>query len=505
MRAVVQLLQQEHLSKTRYGEAFKYDPGLCLQLVSLANHQRQEKGRFFLTNLENVLSHHSEDVIRQQVKSAVTLESLGLPEKNYRGYLATVAQSCHASLQAREWADARKAHEPETAGLAALFQFLAELYLWAYGGDAMLRIQHHVRVDKMVYAAAAEKVLGCSTRSLSAQLAEKLFLTELTIEALTSEYSGFTLGVGIALAARLAQLCSNNWYSSDMMDCISAVAAYQGHAEGEVETRMHRLVVDKTDVFVHSGLVTPARLLPMLADDNYVDPDSIYVAMQPENPVVAGTVEAQKPANKAAETKPVAIAVTQPPPQPVTAVPAAEAEKSPASDPVASLLTELQQLVRSGASVQALIQQSVNGIAALGFDATVFLILIPKQSLLLGKFVAPGSVGEKLAGMDVSLTKPHLLTRLMEKPLHLWINQENLGRYRQRLPDTMKLAFPSPYFVAMSVFADTAPVGLMLAGKSRGDISAAEDKTIQGVCRLLGKAILLTRQKTRAGTEAGKN
>lgn len=485
--AVRQLLQREHLSKTRYGEAFRYDPGLCLPMVSLANQQRAQKGRFLLTNLENVLSHHSENSIRQQVEQAVTLESLALPPRNVEGYLACMAQACHASLQARDWADARKAHEPENVELAALFQFLAELYLWAYGGDVMLRLQHRCRVENIPAHTAETQLLGCSMRNLSAQLAEHYHLPELVMESLRSDYNGFTLGTGIALAAWLAQLSGSNWYGSAMDDCIRAIAEYRGHGEAEVETRMHRLVVAKTGVFQQYGLTTPARLIPMLADDNYIDPLWRYGDEEAEEAPAGDT---DMPADAVTEAPMVSKAVE-------AASGSAEAVSQTRDDIMQQLLQRLQQSVRDGASVGALIQQSVDGIATLGMDAVVFLVRVPKQSLLLGKFVASTPATTKLAVLKISLDKPHLLTRLLEKPLHLWVKPDNAGRYQGLLPEPVKLALPSRYFVTMSVFAGQSAVGLMLAAKSRGDISEAEDRAFQSVCRLLSKAIVLMRGKKK--------
>ncbi len=136
----------------------------------------------------------------------------------------------------------------------------------------MPAIEHRAYGQKQDFEAAALEVLGCSLRDLSAALADAWHLPELVVQGMKTSARDFTLASGATLASRLARLSSRNWHSEDTRQCIEVIAKYQGKAADEVGSHIHQTAVALTDDFVALGYLPPAFLLPMLADDNYIDP-----------------------------------------------------------------------------------------------------------------------------------------------------------------------------------------------------------------------------------------
>jgi hypothetical protein len=372
-----------------------------------------------------------------------------------------VAQACHAAWQARDWARLRGTHDAEEMQLAALLQNIAELALWCYGDDAMVEIEYRSYGQKQPYEQAAREVLGCSLRELSAALAESWQLPELGQQALRSDYQGFTLATGVALASRLARLTAHSWYDARGRQCIDAVAVYQGRAPGEVESRLQQTALDLSDTFQHLGYMPPARLLPMLVDESYVDP--LY--RPPPKPWAEPLAAAAKPAR----------------PTP----PAASDNRR-----LAAQVAAIQKLIGEHVHIQQLIQQVVDSIALMGFERVMFALIVPARKELLGRFYAQPGHARPLQHIKILLDKPHLFTRLMEKMQPVRLLDDNRARYWPLVPEPVKLMLGNDRFVAMSVFSGERPVGMMYADKSRQSVSDEEYKHFQMLCRLLAKGVV---------------
>ncbi len=502
-RAALQdLMGQSQLSVTQYTGPVLLDPGFAVQLFQKANGDRKASGRIPLTTLSNALSHLGQGRFQQQLEKVRLLDEMALPELNRQGYLRYVAQACHASFQASEWARSRNTHEPEEMQCAALLQNIAELALWCYGDDVMIQIEKICYGKKQDYDAAAQQVLGCDIRKLSAQLATLWHLPELTEAALLSNYTGFTLATGVALSAQLARLTTVSWYDKAAMQCIQAIAQYKGKSPGEVETRLHKNALDLTGTFQMLGYMPPARLLPMLVDEAYVDPQFLQPDLTPartdkspqrqedklDKPAVATTEKTTvvKPSQKTPDIKPA---------EDTGKVVSDKYETNPA---VARSISDLHKMIQQKATVPQLIQQAVDVLRAAGFQRVVFAVKVSKLKMLVGRFVSCDDRVKDLKDFKIALDRPSLFKLLLEKPNYLWINDNNRAKYWNMVPDQVKLMLSNDSFFVMSVFSGKQAIGLMYVDKITTTLNEDELKKFIGLCRLLMKGIVEVSVKTQA-------
>ncbi|MCW9013597.1 MAG: HDOD domain-containing protein [Gammaproteobacteria bacterium] len=518
------LMEQSQLSVTEYRKPILYDPGFSLQLLKKSNTDRKSAGRGPLTTLGNVLSHLGQGQLQQQLAQATLFDSMSLADNNRQGYLRYVAQACHGSLQARDWAMTRQTHEPEEMQLGALLQNIAELALWCYGGKVMEQIEYQAQVKKLDYDKAANKVLGCTTRALSAALAEAWNLPELVAQGLNSTYQDFTLGTGVALSARLARLSASSWYDKSAQECIQAIARYTGKAEGEIERIVHLNAVASSDIFVELAYASPARLLPMLVDENYIDPaydiltakdepqtQPLTPARQTVNAAVKSrtsteaekvtpvskdrTSVAAKSSGSAAVNKTVTEetkVVIGSDKQPASTAAIKQAKKSPvnSNEDLNSQVKKIQQMVKAKVHAKDLIQQVVDTINTAGLQRVVFSVRVPQHKLLLGRFYAQDDNVPLLENFQILLDKPHLFNRLLEKSQHIWLSDGNREKFWNLISAKTKLLLNTDNFFAMSVFSNDHCVGLMYADKIKGKLTADDYKKFQALCRMLSRGMV---------------
>jgi len=511
------LIDQAQLSITQYAGPVLFDGGFSARLFSHVNRQRVAAGRHPLTTLDNALSHLGQGAFQAFLVNSPLLDELNLPEKNYRGYIQTQGIACHAALQAKNWAKQRNVMQPEETQLAALLQNITQMMLWCYGEKVMPEIESLCYVKKKNYEQAAKDVLGCGMKELGTALSEKWCLPEMVVDGLRSHQDNFTLATGVSLAAELSRVVSQNWYGSQAAEVIQKIAKYKAKSEGEIEHRLHLNAVEITEQMLVNGFAAPARLLPLLADDTYIDPQYILEARPPEKQSSISTTQTirkspeqlqqelkRAPAEplksvsrkKPLETEKTSNSVVQKP-QPLvpetaeSKKPSVTPKKKPSVSPeLAAAIKEFQQMVAQARPAHELIEFAVKSCLLCGVQRCVFLIKVPNKNILISRYVDQVSENIAIKGLKISLDKPHVFSLLMEKSRNLFLNKDNIGKYWNRLPDQAKLAIGVKQFFSMSIFANSHAMGLMYADKVKGELTQEEFAQFQGVCRLLSKGII---------------
>ena len=512
LSALKRQMDNPQLSLVDYAKPILDDPALAMQLLKTANQSRQSAQREPLTTLGNALSHLGRGQLDQQLNQAQTLGQLGLSEQNMEGYRATLAAACHAAYLALDWAQQRKIHEPEEMQLAALLQFLAEMALWCHGAKVMPDIESRCYGQRLDYDQAAEQVLGCSIRALSVELAKAWALPELVIQSLGIKKQDFTLASGVLLASRLARLVQHSWYDHAAQQCLANIARYKGHSLSEIEPQIHQHTVALSDHFITLGFTAPARLLPMLVDEEYVDAKFLNSGIlspttrSDQNTVSPHSVTRLNEAMLDSHQQPTpAVRAESPPghdpqlrekeaesqaPEKETTRLAAQQGKSDISPQLAQKLLSIKTLVKQHAHAAELIQAVVDAIALSGFQRVVFAVKVPQKKILYGRFFAQDKASQPFREFNISIAQPSLFSLLMNKSQCLWINDDNRGKFWSRVPDAVKLLLQTDSFMAMSVFTQKHSVGLMYADCAEGDMTQAEYRRFQGLCRMLSEGMV---------------
>lgn len=512
---VQSLINQAQLSITQYAAPIMFDGGFSARLFSHVNKQRVSAGRNPLTTLDNALSHLGQSAFQVFLNSTPLLDELKLSEVNTQGYLRTMSNACHAALEAKNWALQRNVMQPEETQLAALLQSVTELMLWCYGESTMQKIEHLCYVKKQSYEDAAKSVLGCGMKELGIALAEKWQLPEMVEGGLSSRQDDFTLATGVSLASDLARIVSQNWYGKQASDVIQRIAKYKAKGEGEIERRLHLNAVAMTDELVEKGYMAPASLLPLLADDKYINRQFIFqekeesvvstklaasaakvpVRVSQSSPAkdqqkkirqVARDIASPLPVGPSVKKQPVPVSTEDQVKKPV----AVARKKPPVNAELGAAVKEFQLMVAQAKPAHDLIEHAVKTCLLCGVQRCVFLIKVPKKNILVSRYIEQVSEDIAIKALKIPLDNPHVFTLLMEQSRNLFLNKTNYVKYWNSVPSPVKLAIGVKQFFAMSIFANTHAMGLMYADKVKGELTAEEFSQFQGICRLLSKGIM---------------
>jgi len=527
------LIDQTHLSITQYTTPIFYDACFSALIFQHVNGARQASNKNPLTTLGNALSHMGQMSFQNFLNKSLLLETLKLSDKNYQGFIRVMGQSCHASLQSREWALQRSVAETEEIQLAALLQNVAELMLWCYADDAMPKIEEQCYINKKTYEQATNEILGCGMRELGARLSETWNLPEMATNGLVTRQDDFTLATGVSLASDLARIVTRTWYGKEAVDVISHIAKYKGKSEGEIERRLHIAAVNVNDVLIDKGFSAPAKLLFQLADDDYKDPQFVLEKIAPikniNNDMQAKIAKDDKIAkNISSKDKLTAIEkiksfdarrniLEKIKAQKLSANLAKDTQVKPVHDDIKKIsnknennddkniskisneltasIEKFDLLVAENKSAHDLISFVVNVFLLCGVQRCVFLIKIKNKDMLVAKYSAESMRDILINDFKITLNKPHIFKRLLEKNSSIFISDENYGKYCGLVPENIKMSIGVKRFFISSIFLNDRAIGLVYADKVKGKLTQAEFTQFKGVCRLLSKGLAKSLKK----------
>lgn len=210
----------ENVSARSLTEVIARDPMMTVKLLRYLQrnkHRRQEHevveveqallmlgiGAFFTKLPPQPLM---EDVLRSRMEALVCL-------------LRVVHRSHRASAYAFDWAVRLRDLHFEEVRIAALLHDLAEMLMWCFAPDAMLKVHALQQRDKTLRShAAQEAVLGFTLEDLQLALATQWSLPKLLVKLMDEEFAQQPRVRNVVLAVNLARHSANGWDDAALPD-----------------------------------------------------------------------------------------------------------------------------------------------------------------------------------------------------------------------------------------------------------------------------------------------
>lgn len=438
------------------------DPGIVLAMMRRANTAKRHLGGHVATT-ENAALMLGVRNLRSLTSALEQFEPPGR-QPQLQGYMRVVSRAYHAAMQAHDWACLRGDMTPKEVMAATLLHDVGEMALWVRGDMEMQRIQELMREEEMPEDEAQYVVLGFSVEQLSHALAVRWNLPELLTEALEAENAGQRRARGVMLAAQLARLAEQDWYSEAMEECLTDVAEFLEMEFDRVVARVHQTAVEAARDTLVYGVRPAAARLPML----------------PEGPADGDSASGEADEHEAGEAgRPKHFCLA---PQPAIYERAfAELSRGPESD------LELSDLM-------ALAMRGLHD--GLGLNRVVFAMLTPDHGALRARFLAGTDHDPHFNRFAVTLDEPHLFQRMLEKPQSVWVNDDNRERLWPLVPAVIRELIRTDSFFAVSVVVEGKPIGLFYADRHFDDchLDPVAYERFKRLCLLAGRALGRERQ-----------
>ena len=140
-------------------------------------------------------------------------------------FLKVVHRAHRAAQYARDWALLMHDLHAEEIHIAALMHDLAEILMWLYSPQEMLKIRQLQQADKTLRSKdAQQQVLGFSLAELHIAVANAWDLPEILLDLMEDTHSDSRRIKNVKLAVDLARHSANGWDDAALPDDYTAIA-----------------------------------------------------------------------------------------------------------------------------------------------------------------------------------------------------------------------------------------------------------------------------------------
>lgn len=223
------LLQEDeqHLNARSFAHVVKNDPLMTVKLLRFMQQHKHRAQEHDVMEVEQIILMLGLEATFNKIPAKPLVEEiLGRSNMNALVYLLKTTHRANlASTYAFDWAV--RLHDLHFAEirLAALLHDIAEILMWCFSPQEMLKIKQLQKLDKTLRSAAAqEKIFGFTLQQLQHELAVKWRLPELLISLMDDNNSTLQRVRNVVLAVNLARHSANGWDDAALPDDYEDIA-----------------------------------------------------------------------------------------------------------------------------------------------------------------------------------------------------------------------------------------------------------------------------------------
>jgi HD-like signal output (HDOD) protein len=470
----------------RYGDIILKDPGLALHTLQQLHAATSKPLQTEISSMAQATMLLGMERVKQLPQGLPELEDT-LQGRARTGFTRASCRAFHAAFQAWDWAHIKDEHAPEEILLAALLHDVAEMALWVVVPDKMHLMRKLIFKDRLHTDEAQYIALGESLEHFSREIAARWQLPSLVHDALRPENARNPRVHGVMLAVQLGRAAERGWHTEKMHSTLELIAAHLGTPLDETVNHVHKTAVRAARETNFYATRPAAALLPLLPGDD-------EILIEDEFPEAETKIETR------IQVSPEVVMPTKPAAAPKLIVKAApEREKEPALVTTVTVPTEIcltpqyaifEQTLRDlrasmgNLGLNDTMRTVVHGLHdGIGLNRVVFAMLTLDRKKLTSRYIIGADNDSRFSRFEIYLDKPHLFTQLLEKPVSLWVNDDNRAKYWPQVPDDFKTLIKTNAFFTTSIHLRGKPIGLFYADR-RSVACTLDDHAYQQFCQL---------------------
>jgi len=210
----------ENISARGVAEVIARDPMMTVKLLRYLQGHKHKKQEHEVVQVEQALLMLGVEAFFSKLPpTPLAEELLGSNTSALISVLHVVRRAQRASDYAREWAVNLRDMHFEEVHIAALLHDFAELLMWCFAPDDMLKINALQQQDKTLRSRVAqEQVLGFPLFDLQLALAKKWSLPNLLLTLMDDASARQTRVRNVVLAVNLSRHSAKGWHDAALPD-----------------------------------------------------------------------------------------------------------------------------------------------------------------------------------------------------------------------------------------------------------------------------------------------
>jgi HD-like signal output (HDOD) protein len=424
VQQIAQASEREDSSAAEVARIILQDPALTAKVLRLAGSSFFNPAGHPVNSLDRAVVVLGLNTVRALSISVAVINTLMNPPRER--VMRDMARAFHGAVQARSFAQACQADDPEEVYVAALLYHLGRMAFWCFGGEQAARLDEALREAPEAAEHMEMRILGFRLSRLTAALNRDWRLSPLLGAAL--EGAGDARAHHVRQGIALAQASESGWSHAATRDLLARMAEESEMGLEEMTEQAHENARQAAQIAADYGAGDLGRLIPRpAASDGWADP-----------------------------------LVARPGP------PATDA--SPAPDPARELriLRELASTLEGQPDMNLVFGMVLEGLhRGLGLDRVLLALLSPDRQRLQTRSLL-GRDAEALRGafnLDVAANPGALVSRVLDTRRGLWLRDGDEAR---------RLGIPGPILdpvvqargcLMMTLAGRGRPIGLIYADR----------------------------------------
>lgn len=230
---------EQNLNARNYANVVKNDPLMTVKLMRyMQDHKHRSQEHDVMEAEQIVMMLGLETMLKKIPAKPLAEEILGRNNMHALIYLLkTTHRSNMAASFAYDWAIRLHDLHFSDIRLAALLHDIAEMLMWCFAPDEMLKIKQLQKQNKSLRSATAqEKILGFTLNQLQHELAVKWKLPGLLITLMDDEHAKLQRVRNVILAVNLARHSANGWDDAALPDDYEEISKLLHLQVGDIMT-----------------------------------------------------------------------------------------------------------------------------------------------------------------------------------------------------------------------------------------------------------------------------
>jgi HD-like signal output (HDOD) protein len=211
---------EDKLSARAIASVVIMDPMMTARLLRYLQEHKRKSQVHELVQIESALMMLGLTTFFNSVPARPLVEEVLQPHLAALTHLLRLVHRAHrAARYAFDWALLLHDLHAEEVRVAALLHDLADMLMWCYAPQDMLKIQRMQEQDKALRSQAAqEQVFGFKLADLQVALAQEWQLPDLLLKLMDSAYAQHARVSNVLFAANLARHSSHGWDDAALPD-----------------------------------------------------------------------------------------------------------------------------------------------------------------------------------------------------------------------------------------------------------------------------------------------